>query len=122
MYLGTANMLMYMRGKGIVLDETSMVAIRQDCSGGTSTIEAGGIESKRMLEHTRENIIAIHRLKDGMISDLTTTKKIFSTYSVRRIKASCVKTPVNWRSCRLTQRRRSTAQCTKSQWRERRAL
>ena len=56
--LGTANMLIYMRGKGIVLNEPSMVAIRQERSGAWS-IEAVGMDAKRMLGRTPENITAI---------------------------------------------------------------
>jgi rod shape-determining protein MreB and related proteins len=57
--LGNANMLIYTRGKGIVLNEPSMVAIRQERSGGARSIEAVGMDAKRMLSRTPENITAI---------------------------------------------------------------
>jgi rod shape-determining protein MreB and related proteins len=57
--LSNANMLIYMRGKGTVLNEPSMVAIRQERSGGARSIEAVGMDAKRMLGRTPENITAI---------------------------------------------------------------
>jgi len=64
--LGTANTLIYMRGKGIVLNEPSVVAIRQDRGpGGPKSIEAVGTNAKKMLGRTPENITAIRPMKDG---------------------------------------------------------
>jgi rod shape-determining protein MreB and related proteins len=57
--LSNADMLIYMRGKGIVLNEPSMVAIRQERSGDARSIEAVGMDAKRMLGRTPENITAI---------------------------------------------------------------
>ena len=65
--LGTANTLIYVRDQGIVLDEPSVVAIR--VHNGQKTIEAVGIEAKRMLGRTPGNITAIRPLKDGVIAD-----------------------------------------------------
>ena len=77
--LGTANTLIYMRGKGIVLDEPSVVAIRQDRGpGGPKKIEAVGIEAKKMLGRTPSNITAIRPMKDGELLTLLTQKKCFS--------------------------------------------
>jgi rod shape-determining protein MreB len=56
--LGTANTLIYMRGKGVVLNEPSVIAIRQDRNGSVCRIEAIGTEAKRMLGRTPENITA----------------------------------------------------------------
>ena len=56
--LGTANTLIYMRGNGVVLNEPSVVAIRQDHNGSVCRIEAIGTEAKRMLGRTPENITA----------------------------------------------------------------
>jgi rod shape-determining protein MreB len=64
--LGTAITLIYMRGEGVVLNEPSVVAIRQDSNGGVCSIEAVGMEAKRMLGHTSENITAIRPMKDGL--------------------------------------------------------
>jgi rod shape-determining protein MreB and related proteins len=85
--LGTANTLIYMRGKGIVLNEPSVVAIRSDRSGGTRTIEAVGTEAKRMLGRTPEHITAIRPMKDGVIADFTTTEKMLQ-YFIRKVHAN----------------------------------
>jgi rod shape-determining protein MreB len=78
--LGTANTLIYMRGKGIVLNEPSVVAIRQDQRGGARSIEAVGIEAKKMLGRTPENISAIRPMKDGVIADFTHTEKMLQYF------------------------------------------
>lgn len=78
--LGTANTLIYMRGKGVVLNEPSVVAIRQDRLGGPKAVEAVGIEAKRMLGRTPENINAIRPMKDGVIADFTYTEKMLQTF------------------------------------------
>ena len=67
--LGTANTLIYSRGHGIVLDEPSVVAIREDSGRGGRTVEAVGAEAKNMLGRTPGNITAIRPLKDGVIAD-----------------------------------------------------
>ncbi len=79
--LGTANTLIYMRNKGIVLDEPSVVAIRQDRgANGQRSIEAVGVEAKKMLGRTPENITAVRPLKDGVIADFTTTEKMLQHF------------------------------------------
>lgn len=79
--LGTANTLIYMRGKGIVLNEPSVVAIRQDRGpGGPKSIEAVGTEAKKMLGRTPENILAIRPMKDGVIADFTYTEKMLQFF------------------------------------------
>jgi rod shape-determining protein MreB len=85
--LGTANTLIYMRGKGIVLNEPSVVAIRQERSGGTRSIEAVGMDAKRMLGRTPENITAIRPMKDGVIADFTTTEKMLQHF-IRKVHQS----------------------------------
>jgi len=70
--LGTANILVYMRGKGIVLREPSVVAI----SSQTKAIKAVGEEARLMLGRTPGNIIAIRPMSDGVIADYTTTQKM----------------------------------------------
>jgi len=85
--LGTANTLIYMRGKGIVLDEPSVVAIRQDRGpGGPKSIEAVGTEAKKMLGRTPENITAIRPMKDGVIADFTYTEKMLQHF-IRKVDA-----------------------------------
>jgi rod shape-determining protein MreB len=79
--LGTANTLIYVRGKGIVLAEPSVVAIRQDRGpGGPKSIAAVGLEAKRMLGRTPGNITAIRPLKDGVIADFTVTEKMLQHF------------------------------------------
>jgi rod shape-determining protein MreB len=79
--LGTANTLIYVRGQGIVLNEPSVVAIRQDRGpGGPKSIAAVGVEAKLMLGRTPGNITAIRPLKDGVIADFTITEKMLQHF------------------------------------------
>jgi len=71
--LGTANTLVYVRGKGIVVREPSVVALRTD----TKTIEAVGEQAKRMIGRTPGNIRAVRPMKDGVIADFDTTATMF---------------------------------------------
>lgn len=75
--LGTANTLIFVSGKGIVLDEPSVVAIRHESTAaGTKTIRAVGNEAKSMLGRTPGNITAIRPMKDGVIADFTVTEQM----------------------------------------------
>ena len=74
--LGTANTLIYIPGEGIVLNEPSVVAIKEDKVRGTKTIAAVGTEAKQMLGRTPENITAIRPLKDGVIADFAVTERM----------------------------------------------
>ena len=65
--LGTANTLVYMKGKGIVLNEPSVVALRT--SGGRKTVYAVGTEAKMMLGRTPGHMEAIRPMRDGVIAD-----------------------------------------------------
>jgi rod shape-determining protein MreB and related proteins len=78
--LGTANTLIYLRGQGIVLNEPSVVAIRQDRDGGPKTIAAVGIEAKNMVGRTPGNIKAIRPLKDGVIANFTVTERMLQHF------------------------------------------
>ena len=79
--LGTANTLIYVRGQGIVLNEPSVVAIRQDRGpGGPKSIAAVGTEAKLMLGRTPGNITAIRPLKGGVIADFTITEKMLQHF------------------------------------------
>jgi len=71
--LGTATTLVYVKGKGIVSNEPSVVAIRKD-SRGTKKILAVGNDAKKMLGRTPANIVAIRPLKDGVIADFEVTE------------------------------------------------
>ena len=79
--LGTANTLIYMRDKGIVLDEPSVVAIRQEGGpNGKKTILAVGKEAKQMLGRVPGNIEAIRPMKDGVIADFTVTEQMLKQF------------------------------------------
>ncbi|MGB0713970.1 MAG: rod shape-determining protein [Gammaproteobacteria bacterium] len=84
--LGTANTLIYVRGQGIILNEPSVVAIRQDVRnpGSSKTIAAVGEEAKRMLGRTPGNIQTIRPLKDGVIADFTVTEKMLQHF-IRKV-------------------------------------
>ena len=82
--LGTANTLIFVSGKGIVLDEPSVVAIRHESiGGGTKTIRAVGNEAKLMLGRTPGNINAIRPMKDGVIADFTVTEQMLRHFIKR---------------------------------------
>jgi rod shape-determining protein MreB len=77
--LGTANVLVYLKGKGVVIDEPSVVAINTD----TDEILAVGEEAKQMIGRTPGNIIAIKPLKDGVISNYSITERMLK-YFIRK--------------------------------------
>ncbi len=78
--LGTANTLVYVKEKGIVMNEPSVVAIRSEPHGGAKRIAAVGAEAKRMLGRTPGNITAIRPLKDGVIADFFVTEKMLQHF------------------------------------------
>ncbi len=83
--LGTANTLIYVRGKGIILNEPSVVAIRQSRDGMGSNrdqrdVVAVGSEAKLMLGRTPGNISAIRPMKDGVIADFYVTEKMLQHF------------------------------------------
>jgi len=79
--LGTANTLIYVRGKGIILNEPSVVAIRQNGNRhGQKHVAAVGSEAKLMLGRTPENIVAIRPMKDGVIADFYVTEKMLQHF------------------------------------------
>ncbi|MFD1545411.1 rod shape-determining protein [Nonomuraea guangzhouensis] len=78
--LGTANTLVYVRGRGIVLNEPSVVAINTV----TGKIVAVGIEAKRMIGRTPGNIVAVRPLKDGVIADFDVTERMLR-YFIQRV-------------------------------------
>ena len=78
--LGTANTLIYVRDKDIVLNEPSVVAIRQSSNGAQKTVAAVGTDAKRMLGRTPGNITAIRPMKDGVIADFHVTEKMLQHF------------------------------------------
>lgn len=81
--LGTANTLVYMKGKGIVLCEPSVVAVRSDGKGGNKVL-AVGKEAKMMVGRTPGNIIAIRPMKDGVIADFEITEAMLRHF-IRKV-------------------------------------
>ncbi|MDO9387807.1 MAG: rod shape-determining protein, partial [Thiobacillus sp.] len=82
--LGTANTLIYVRGRGIVLDEPSVVSIRTEMVGGKRTVQAVGVEAKQMLGRTPGNLQAIRPMKDGVIADFTVTEQMLK-YFIKKV-------------------------------------
>jgi len=91
--LGTANTLIWARGKGIVLDEPSVVAIRQEGGpNGKKVIQQVGIAAKQMLGRTPGSITVIRPMKDGVIADFTVTEQMLKQF-IRRVHKSNMFTP-----------------------------
>ena len=79
--LGTANTLIYMKGKGIVLNEPSVVALRN--VGGRKVVHAVGIVAKQMLGRTPGHMEAIRPMRDGVIADFEAAEKML-THFIRK--------------------------------------
>jgi len=90
--LGTANTLIFVRGEGVVLNEPSVVAIRQD-GRGQQKIEAVGIDAKRMLGRTPTNIVTVRPLRDGVIADYRVTEKMLQHF-IRKVQKGRVSRPM----------------------------
>ena len=91
--LGTANTLIYVRGKGIVLNEPSEVSIRHEGGPqGKKTIQAVGTEAKAMLGKVPGNIEAIRPMKDGVIADFTVTEQMLKQF-IRMVHESRLFSP-----------------------------
>jgi rod shape-determining protein MreB len=74
--LGTANTLVFVKGKGVVINEPSIVAVEKH----TGKIQAVGMEAKKMLGKTPANIVAIRPMKDGVIADFEITEKMLEEF------------------------------------------
>src|SRR5512136_3481008 len=77
--LGTANTLVYVKDKGIVLNEPSVVAVHKD-SRGMKKVLAVGTEAKKMLGRTPGNIVAIRPMRDGVIADFDVTEAMLKHF------------------------------------------
>lgn len=80
--LGTANTLVFIKGKGVILREPSVVAIRTD----TGTVEAVGSDAKNMIGRTPGNIVATRPMKDGVIADFDTTAIMMKHFISRALR------------------------------------
>jgi rod shape-determining protein MreB len=87
--LGTANTLVYLKGKGIVLREPSVVAINKI----TNKVLAVGNEAKQMIGRTPGNIVAIRPMKDGVIADFDVTEEMLRSFISKVITKSAFTTP-----------------------------
>ena len=87
--LGTATTLVFVKGRGIVLAEPSVVAIRT----GNNEVLAVGSEANRMLGRTPSNIVAIRPMKDGVIADFAITQKMLS-YFIKKAQRLCPTIPL----------------------------
>ena len=86
--LGTANTLVYVKDKGIVLREPSVVALDTN----TRKVRAVGDEAKRMLGRTPGNITAIRPMKDGVIADFDVTEAMLR-YFIRKVSSNAFRAP-----------------------------
>ncbi|MEW9500572.1 rod shape-determining protein [Jeotgalibacillus marinus] len=82
--LGTANTLVYIKGKGIIVREPSVVALRQD----SREIVAVGNEARNMIGRTPGNIVALRPMKDGVIADFETTSTMIKHYMNQTLKST----------------------------------
>jgi len=89
--LGTANTLVYVKGKGIVLNEPSVVAILS--KGDKKTVEAVGSPAKAMLGRTPGRIEAIRPMRDGVIADFDVAKAMIKDFIGRVHKSSFLSRP-----------------------------
>ena len=89
--LGTANTLVYVRGRGIALNEPSVVALNTD----TGKIVAVGAQAKRMIGRTPGNIVAIRPLKDGVIADFDVTERMLR-YFIQKVTGATTLPSRGW--------------------------
>ena len=88
--LGTASILVYIRGKGVVLKEPSVVAFDRD----TNKIKAIGEDARLMLGRTPGNIVAVRPLRQGVISDYTVTEKMMKYFIQKAIGKRTFRKPI----------------------------
>lgn len=87
--LGTASILVYIKGKGVVLKEPSVVAFDRD----TNQIKAIGEEARLMIGRTPGNIIAVRPLRQGVISDYTVTEKMLKYFIRKAVGGKAIRKP-----------------------------
>ena len=87
--LGTANTLVYVKNKGIVLNEPSVVAVRLDRNGGAQRkVDAVGKAAKIMLGRSPDNLEVIRPMKDGVIADFQYTEKMLQYFISKVLQGS----------------------------------
>lgn len=87
--LGTASVLVYIKGKGVILKEPSVVAFDRD----TNTVKAIGEEARHMLGRTPGNVVAIRPLRKGVISDYTVTEQMIKYFVRKALGRRALKKP-----------------------------
>jgi rod shape-determining protein MreB len=87
--LGTANTLIYVKGRGIVLNEPSVVSVQNEARGGGKIVVAVGAEAKRMLGRAPGHITVVRPMKDGVIADFTYTEKMLQ-YVINKVHGNRV--------------------------------
>jgi rod shape-determining protein MreB len=107
--LGTANTLVYVAGKGVVLREPSVVAVHRD----TQQVLAVGTDAKRMLGRTPGSILAIRPMKDGVIANFEVTEAMLKYFITKvhnrkktRQSTHCHRYPLRYHAGRKTRRTR----------------
>ncbi len=90
--LGTANTLVYVKGKGIVIDEPSVVAV-QNYAGGTKKVLAVGSDAKEMVGRTPGNIVAIRPMREGVIADFEVTEAMLRHFITKVHKRKALVRP-----------------------------
>ena len=112
--LGTATVIAYVKGKGIVLREPSVVAV----DSNTNEVLAVGQEARRMLGRTPGNIVATRPLRDGVISDYTVTEKMLK-YFINKINGKTLFAPRTMICIpsRVTEvEKKSSNRCSNTSW------
>ena len=87
--LGTSSILVYIKGRGVVLKEPSVVAVNRD----TNTVLAYGEDARLMLGRTPENISAVRPLRQGVISDYTLTEKMLKYFIQKAVGKRTLRKP-----------------------------
>ena len=110
--LGTATVIAYVKGKGVVLREPSVVAV----DSKTKEVLAVGQEARRMLGRTPGNIVATRPLRDGVISDYTVTEKMLK-YFINKINGKTIFSPRAMICIKSNRsREKSSYRCSDTSW------
>src|SRR3954470_21355361 len=81
--LGTANTLVYVKGRGVILDEPSVVAVQKNYRGMQNRVMAVGKDAKQMLGRTPGSIHAVRPIKDGVIADFEVTQSMLKHFIIK---------------------------------------
>ena len=105
--LGTANTVVYVRGKGIVLNEPSVVAV--ETLNGIKRVKAVGDDAKLMMGKTPDSIEAIRPLRDGVIADIDVAEQMIKHFITKAVSYTHLDVYKRQRRCRECRRRSSRA-------------